>query len=77
MDFDACYILSAGATGIPGGIFDMGANSIWLTNLNCTGAEANLLSCPTPSTIGITGCLHAQDAGVICDPRLCKYLLYG
>ena len=44
--------------------FSEGTGRPWLSNLRCTGSEANLLQCPHGG-VG-TGCRHLYDAGVVC-----------
>ena len=44
--------------------FGEGTGLSWLSDLRCTGSEANLLQCPHDG-IGI-GCLHFRDVGVVC-----------
>lgn len=40
---------------------------IWLTKLICNGTENSLFECKNAiKYLGITGCSHAQDAGVQC-----------
>lgn len=40
---------------------------IWLTNVQCTGSESRLLSCPA-NPPGVTNCGHDSDVGVSCQP---------
>ncbi|KAG2444968.1 hypothetical protein HXX76_001703 [Chlamydomonas incerta] len=40
---------------------------IWLSELNCTGAEADLSSCSQRLPYGSTQCTHGMDAGIICS----------
>ncbi|KAL8599291.1 hypothetical protein ACOMHN_008006 [Nucella lapillus] len=42
-----------------------GTGTIWLSDLQCTGSEANIASC-RHSGYGIHSCNHGQDAGVYC-----------
>ncbi len=44
--------------------FGEGTGQSWLTNLRCTGSEANLLQC-THFGVG-NGCPHLYDVGVVC-----------
>ena len=41
---------------------------IWLSNIQCTGTESSLNSCPQ-ATVGLHTCVtgHTQDAGVYCQ----------
>ena len=40
---------------------------IWLDNVQCSGRESRLLDCDF-SVIGHHNCVHAEDAGVKCQP---------
>ena len=44
--------------------FGEGTGQSWLTDLRCTGSEANLLQCPHGG-FG-SGCPHSYDVGVAC-----------
>ena len=44
--------------------FGAGTGQSWLTDLRCTGSEANLLQCPHGG-FG-SGCPHSYDVGVAC-----------
>ena len=44
--------------------FGEGTGQSWLSNLRCTGSEANLLQCPHDG-VG-SGCPHSYDVGVVC-----------
>lgn len=48
-----------------GGPFPPGAGPIHLDELNCTGTEDNLWSCPTAKEE--SDCGHKEDAGVVCS----------
>ena len=45
--------------------FGGGAGRIFLDNVDCSGGEERLEVCPH-SGIGVHGCVHLEDAGVIC-----------
>ena len=45
--------------------FGGGTSTIWLSNVECTGSEHQLIDCPTSSG-SAESCTHAQDAGVRC-----------
>ena len=44
--------------------FGKGTGMSWLSDLHCTGSEANLLQCPHGG-VG-NGCPHSRDVGVVC-----------
>ena len=45
--------------------FGQGSGPSWLTNLQCSGSESNLLECPHGGSPN-NQCSHSDDAGVIC-----------
>ena len=47
--------------------FGEGTGPSWLSNLRCTGSEANLLQCPHDD-VGLS-CFHSLDAGVVCTNK--------
>lgn len=47
--------------------FGKGSGRVWLDEVRCTGNELTLEQCPK-STWGEHNCLHAEDAGVSCNP---------
>lgn len=54
-----------------GGVFPPGRGPVHLDELNCTGKEDNLWSCPTAQDQ--SDCGHKEDAGVICSGYSLKY----
>ena len=46
--------------------FGRGTGPILLDQVQCSGTESNLLSCPA-NQIGIHDCSHYEDAGVVCQ----------
>lgn len=60
------FISCTGAVALTSG-FTNGAGQIWLDNVQCTGRETALLSC-THNGLGVHNCVHAEDAGVRCQP---------
>ena len=48
-----------------------GTGRIWLDNVQCTGIETTLISCPR-NALGDNNCVHSEDAGVNC---LCNSLI--
>ena len=44
--------------------FGEGTGRSWLSDLRCTGSEANLLQCPHDGVGGV--CAHLRDVGVVC-----------
>ncbi len=55
-----------GAVALQSGFAD-GTGPIFLDDVQCTGTEDNLFSCPH-NGIGIHNCAHSEDAGVRCQP---------
>ena len=59
---------STGAVVRAQAFFGQGSGSIVLDNVACTGSEPTLLTCRS-NPIGINNCNHAEDVGVVCQPR--------
>lgn len=64
---DGASIVCIGAVAVSFAQFGQGTGSIWLDNVNCAGTEARLAACPA-NPIGSHNCIHAEDAGVRCQP---------
>ena len=48
------------------GWFIPGPDPIWMDNVQCTGAESSLISCPF-NGFGSHNCTHPEDVGVYCS----------
>ncbi|XP_009081607.1 PREDICTED: deleted in malignant brain tumors 1 protein-like, partial [Acanthisitta chloris] len=66
-----CRQVSCGrALSAPGGAqFGRGEGIIWLDEVNCTGEETHLATCPARPW-GVNDCYHGEDAGVVCEGAL-------
>ena len=49
-----------------------GTGSIVLDDLLCSGAEENLLDCPSFTPAGTHNCAHSEDASVVCENDISK-----
>ncbi|XP_038072278.1 uncharacterized protein LOC119740886 isoform X2 [Patiria miniata] len=58
-----------GMEATPGGSYGRGTGPIHLSGIMCSGQESNLENC-THSGIGIHNCTHANDAGIVCNPKV-------
>ena len=55
--------------------FGGGAGGIFLDNVGCSGGEERLEDCPHRG-IGVHGCVHLEDAGVICGSGKVLFLMH-
>ena len=49
--------------------FGTGVGPIYLSDVQCTGMETNILNCSHGNQLGITTCDHAQDASIRCEGK--------
>ena len=63
------FVLLLAAVALLSGI-SIGADVIWLDNVNCRGSETRLIDCPANS-LGSHNCQHSDDAGVRCLGTTC------
>ena len=49
--------------------YGLGTGSIWLDEVECTGAENFIYECSHPE-FGVNDCSHAEDAGVVCQRKM-------
>ena len=59
------YNLISDAVAYEEAYFGRGTGHIWLDGIECTGSENELLNC-SHDGIGMHGCVHAEDASVLC-----------
>ena len=50
--------------------FGSGSGEIWLSNVECSSDDTNLLSCSHNRDLGVTGCSHTEDVSVSCTTIL-------
>ena len=62
------YLTLVAPVIVSGATFGYGAGDGILGDFQCTGDEADLLSCPHNSTVG--ECDHSLDAGVLCSSKV-------
>lgn len=60
-----------GAVAVARAVYGMGSGSILMSELACTGSEAEVLQCPY---VKMPICSHAEDAGVVCRDAGAMYL---
>ena len=66
-------IINSGAQALSQASFDQGSGMIWLSNVQCTGNERELVTCLRTSSEN-SSCTHSQDAGVRClSGVFCSY----
>ena len=65
-----------GAIAVTRAGFGQGVDPIWLDNVDCTGSEENIDSCPH-NAWGSHNCAHFEDAGVICLCKICTHHIYS
>ena len=51
-----------------------GMGGIVLDDLFCTGSEPNLLECPSFTPAGTHNCQHSEDASVVCENDISKWI---
>lgn len=57
------------ATSAPGqAFFGQGTGPILFDQVECTGSEPNITSCPH-NGLGVHDCFHAEDAGAVCASK--------
>ena len=71
-DLDAQVVCSMlghiGGTAFPHAEFGRGLGTIWLDDVQCSGAEDELGDCYNPNGCwGCSNCGHSEDAGVRCS----------
>ena len=52
-----------------------GTGAIVLDDLFCSGTEENLLQCPSFTPAGTHNCAHFEDASVVCENDISKWLV--
>lgn len=62
-----CCLLFTGSVALGYADFGPGTGPIYMTSVNCNGAESSLLDCVADT---FAQCTHSQDAGVICSGKL-------
>jgi hypothetical protein len=61
-----CYFSQVTAKAVSGSLFGRGNGRVWLSDVQCTGSEADISNCSMSWSSGVN-CDHTNDAGVICD----------
>ena len=66
-NFVSLFSCSLGAQALTLAAVPDGTGQIWLDNVRCVGTETRLIDC-TANPLGNHNCVHAEDAGVDCQP---------
>jgi deleted-in-malignant-brain-tumors protein 1 len=62
----ACFMLGYGRVGrVIGNQYGPGNGTIWLDNVQCTGAETSLVDC-AHNAFGSSDCTHSEDVSISC-----------
>ena len=64
------------AIPIRGAYFGEGSGPIHLSRAECRNDDTRLINCTIDKT-GINGCVHSEDAGMICMGKICKWCIHS